>query len=148
MGQSCGANDDTICRKRTPNLPIHESIIQRSAQKQRRWTIVNTLLCRRGRLLKLFFAQLFLSISSVFYGAVSEMCEECNTCKDRTGRLVVAGQSNPLFVASVMKTHTPLTGDPAQEKDLLQRYQERIGKALTTKLCDKVLYLCRILDNS
>ena len=42
------------------------------------------------------------------YGAVSELCEECDTCHDRTGRPVVAGQSNPLFVPSVMKTHIHL----------------------------------------
>ena len=48
------------------------------------------------------------------------MCEECNTSHDRTGRLVVAGQSNPLFVPNVMKIHIPLTDDPAQEEDLLQ----------------------------
>ena len=53
------------------------------------------------------------------------MCEEYNTCHDRTGRLVVRGQSNPLFVPSVMKTSTPLTDDPAQE-DLLQKYKERM----------------------
>ena len=29
---------------------------------------------------------------------VAEMCEECDSCHDRTGRLVVEGQSNPLFV--------------------------------------------------
>ena len=40
------------------------------------------------------------------YGAVSDMCEECDTCHDRTGRPVVEGQSNPLFVLSVIKTHT------------------------------------------
>ena len=63
------------------------------------------------------------------YGAVSEKCEECDTCHDRTGRPVVEGQSNPLFVPSVMKTHVPLTDDSAQhEEDLLQRYQERIEK--------------------
>ena len=62
------------------------------------------------------------------YGAVSDMCEECDTCHDRTGRPVVAGQSNPLFVPSVMKTHIPLIDDPAQEEDLLLRYQERIEK--------------------
>ena len=28
------------------------------------------------------------------YGAVSDLCEECKTCHVRTGRLVVAGQSN------------------------------------------------------
>ena len=56
------------------------------------------------------------------YGAVSDMCEECDTCHARTG------QSNPLFVPSVMKTHIPLTDDPAQQEDLLQRYRERIEK--------------------
>ena len=39
------------------------------------------------------------------------------------------GQSNPLFVPSVMKTHILLTDDPAQqEEELLRRYQERIEK--------------------
>ena len=73
------------------------------------------------------------------YGAVSDMCEECDTCHDRTGRPVVAGQSNPLFVPSVMKTHIPLTDDPAQEEDLLQRYQERIEKLSQQ---DRVIKFC------
>ena len=51
----------------------------------------------------------FRTINSVIqlsiYGAVSDLCEECNTCHDRTGRPVVARQSNPLFVPNVMKTH-------------------------------------------
>ena len=42
------------------------------------------------------------------YGAVSDLCEECNTCHDGTGRPVVAVQSEPLFVPSVLKTHTHL----------------------------------------
>ena len=41
----------------------------------------------------------------------------------------MAGQSNRLFVPSLMKTHIPLTDDPAQEEDQLQRYQERIEKS-------------------
>ena len=56
------------------------------------------------------------------------MCEECEFCHDRTGRPVVEGQSNPLFVPSVVNTHIPLTEDPAQEEDLLRRYRERIEK--------------------
>ena len=56
------------------------------------------------------------------------LCEECKTCHVRTGRPVVVGQSDRLFVPSVMKTHIPLTDDPAQEEDLLQRYQGRIEK--------------------
>ena len=47
-GQNFRAIDVDICRKQTPNLPIHESIVQRSAQKQRRWKIIHTLLCRWG----------------------------------------------------------------------------------------------------
>ena len=50
------------------------------------------------------------------------------TCHVRTGRPVLAGQSDPLFVPSVMKTHTLLTDDSAQEEDLLQRYQERVER--------------------
>ena len=32
------------------------------------------------------------------YRAVAEMCEECDSCHDTTGRPVVEGQSNPSFV--------------------------------------------------
>ena len=46
MGQNGGKDDDQIRRKQTPNLPIHESIVQRSTQEQRWWKIINTLLCR------------------------------------------------------------------------------------------------------
>ena len=65
------------------------------------------------------------------YGAVENVCEDYEfhhdgpgrgSCHDRTRRPVVEGQSKALFVPSVMKTHIPLTDDPAQpEKDLLQR---------------------------
>ena len=59
MGQNCRANDVDTCRKHTPSIPIHESIIQRSAPKAKvvencQYTIAPT----RERL-KLFFAQLF-----------------------------------------------------------------------------------------
>ena len=71
-----------------------------------------------------------LSVNQLsIYGAVADMCEECDSCHDRTGRLVVEGQSNPLFVPSVMKTHILLTDHPAQpQEDLLQKYKERIEK--------------------
>ena len=42
------------------------------------------------------------------YGAVSDLCDEYKSCHVRTGRLVLVGQSDPLFVpTSVMKTPTP-----------------------------------------
>ena len=62
------------------------------------------------------------------YGAVSDFCEECKSCPVGTGRLVLAGQSEPLFVSTVvMKTTTPSTDDLTQE-DPLQKYQERVDK--------------------
>ena len=50
-------------------------------------------------------------------------------CHVRTVRLVLAGQSDPLFVpvSSLMKILTPSTDDPVQE-DLLQKYQERVER--------------------
>ena len=55
------------------------------------------------------------------YGAVSDLFEECKTGHVRTGKPVLVGQSDPLFVptSSLMKAPTPSTEDPAQE-DLSQ----------------------------
>ena len=67
------------------------------------------------------------------------MCEEYESYHDGTVGPVVEGQSNPLFVPSVMKTHIPLTDDPAQGGDLLQRYQERNEKLSQQ---DRVIKIC------
>ena len=72
------------------------------------------------------------------YGEVADMCEELDSCHDRTGKPVVGGQSNPLFVPSVMKTNRSLTDDPAQEY-LLQIFQERIEKLSQQ---DRVIKIC------
>ena len=72
------------------------------------------------------------------YGAVTELCEDCKSCRVRTGKLVLVGQSDPLFVpTSVMNTSIPWTDDPAQE-DLLQEVSRTSGQAITTKSCDSV----------
>ena len=71
----------------------------------------------------------FRTINSVhqlsLYGAVAEMCEEYESCHDRTGRPVVEGQSSPSFVPSVIKTNILLNYDPAHKELLLRRYWER-----------------------
>ena len=43
------------------------------------------------------------------YGGVSDLCEEYKSCHVRTGRFVLVGQSDPLFVptSSLMKTPKP-----------------------------------------
>ena len=95
----------------------------------------------------------FRSIISVnqlsIYGAVSDLCEECKTCHVRTGRLVLAGQSDPLFVptSSLMKTPTHSTDDLAQE-DLLQKYQERVERLSqqnrVIKICTDAGFLTKV----
>ena len=70
------------------------------------------------------------------YGAVSDLREEYKACNVRTGRLVLAGQSDPLFLpTSVLKTPTLSTDDLAQE-DLLQKYEERVERQSQPKSCD------------
>ena len=58
------------------------------------------------------------------YGAVAEMCEEYESCHDRSRRLdIVMGQS---IVLSEIKAEVPLENDdPAYQNFLLQRYGER-----------------------
>ena len=72
--------------------------------------------------LKLFFA--FFSIQLSIYGAVSDLCDEYRICHVRAERLLLAGQSDPLFVPT---SPTPSTDDLAQE-DLFQKYQERVER--------------------
>ena len=48
------------------------------------------------------------------------MCEEYESCHDRTGGPVVRGQSSPSFVPNVIKTNKPLNDDPAHKDFLLQ----------------------------
>ena len=76
------------------------------------------------------FIHTIISVNQLsIYGAVSDLCDECKTCHVRTVRLVVVGQSDPLFVptSSLTNTPTPLTDDPAQE-DLFERYQEWVER--------------------
>ena len=72
------------------------------------------------------------------YGAVANMCEECESLHDRSGQPdVVMGQS---IVLSDIKTKVPLENDdPAYQNFLLQRYEERIRSLLQT---DRVSKFC------
>ena len=63
------------------------------------------------------------------YGAVSDLCEDYCSCRTRTGRPVVAEQSDPLFAPAdlLIMTPTPSIEIPAQE-NLLQKHKERMEK--------------------
>ena len=72
------------------------------------------------------------------YGAVANMCEECESLHDRSGQLdKVMGHS---IVLSEIKTEVPLENDvPEYQNFLLHRYEERIERLSQT---DKVSKFC------
>ena len=72
------------------------------------------------------------------YGAVANMCEECESLHDRSGQPdMVMGQS---IVLSEIKTEVPLENDdPAYQNLLLQRYEARIKSLSQT---DRVSKFC------
>ena len=101
-----------------------------------------------GKRLKFFRTIISVNQLSI-YGAVSDLCEEYKARHVRTERLVMAGQSDPLFVptSSLMKTPTFSTDVPAQE-DLLQKYQERVERLSqqnrVIKICTDAGYLTTV----
>ena len=86
------------------------------------------ILLRIIQQLRLFRIIVF-AIQLSLYGAVAEMCEEYESFPERTGRLVVMGQSSSSLVLSAIKTEVLLdSDDPANQNFLLQQYEERIEK--------------------
>ena len=57
--------------------------------------------CADGDTIETVFLHLFLLISSVFTEQVSDLCEVNKACHVRTGRLVLTGQSDPLFEPAI-----------------------------------------------
>ena len=91
MGQSRRINDEKIWRKRTPSFPFHE---ERSKAKEVENDQYTSALMRER--LKLF-AQLFLLISSVSTEQSQICVKGTNPAMLQRVRLVLVGQSDPLF---------------------------------------------------
>ena len=85
--------------------------------------------CADGGTIETVFRTIISVNQLSIYGAVSDLYDEYRICQARTGRRVLAEQSDPLFVPAslLMKAPTPWTEDLAQE-DLLQNYQERVER--------------------
>ena len=93
---------------------------------------------------KLFFAAITSVNQLSLYGAVAEMCEEYESCHDRTGGPVVRRQSSPSFGPNVINANVPLNNeDPTHKELLLQQYGERIEKLSQQ---DRLSKFCRIPD--
>ena len=84
--------------------------------------------CADGETSETFFRTIIFVNQLSIYGAVSDLCDEYRACQARTGRPVLAGQSDPLFepASLLMTTPTPSTEVPAQG-DLLQKYKKWKG---------------------
>ena len=76
-----------------------------------------------------FFRMIVSANQLRLYGAVQEICEDYESLHERTGRLVVMGQSSSSIGLSAIKTEVPLeSDDPAYKKIPLQQYEGRIEK--------------------
>ena len=85
--------------------------------------------CANGDTIETIF-RIIISFNELsIYGAVSDVCEEYSTCRTRTGRPVVAGQTDPLFEPAdvLITTPRPSVKISAQE-NLLQKYKERVER--------------------
>ena len=72
----------------------------------------------------------FVSVNQLsIYGAVSDVCKEYRTRQTRTGRPVLAGQSDPLFAPAnlLIMTPTPSIEIPAQV-NLVQKHKDRVER--------------------
>ena len=99
------------------NFPCYDTIVQRSTQKQRTRKMSIHFAADQETIETIFRIIVFANQLSL-YGAVANMCEECESVHDRSGQLdVVMGQS---IVLSEIKTEVSLeSDDPLSQQDKL-----------------------------
>ena len=85
--------------------------------------VVSIQFCADGDTIETVFRTIVSVNQLSIYGAVADLCEDYKACHVGTERLVLAGQSDPLFepVSLLTKTPTPSTDDPVQEGRLSQQ---------------------------
>ena len=148
MWQSRWIDDDQVQRKRTPSFPSHESIVPRNAQKQRRWKIINTLLCRWRYDWNCFshndFCKSAQYLRSSFRFVWWIQCLSSKNGETRAGRTIW-----PIVRASKIVDDNTYPFDWSScTRKFIAKVQGTSGKALTTRPIDKILYWCRIPENS
>ena len=89
--------------------------------KNRQYFVAPTL-----RRLKLLFARTLVSVNQLsLYEAASDLCEEYSSRQTRTGRIVVADQSDPPFAPAELLTATPSPSiEILVQEILLQKHKE------------------------
>ena len=90
------------------------------AKEVEHYQYTSALMVKRLKL----FLRTFISVNQLsIYGAVSDLCDEYSACQARTGRYVLAGQSDPFFEPAKLLITTPTLST-----DLLYKYRERVEK--------------------
>ena len=120
-----------------PIFPCNNSIVQ-GKLKSKGHGKLSTHFAADPETIETIFRILVFTNQLSLYGAVANMCEECESLHDRSGQPdVVMGQS---IVLSEIKAKVPLENDdPAYQNFLLQRYEERIKSLSQT---DRVSKFC------
>ena len=96
--------------------------------------------CADGDTIETVFRTVIYVNQLSIYGAVSDLCEEYRRCRTRTGRPVVAEQSDPLFAPADLLIMTPTPSiEILAQQDLLQKYKERVEKLPQP---DRVIKFC------
>ena len=98
--------------------------LSRGQLKSKRHGKLSIHYCADQETLETSFRIIVSANQLILYGAVANMCEECESLHERTGR-----QSSSSLVLSAIKTEVPLdSDDPAYENFLLQQFEERLEK--------------------
>ena len=91
--------------------------------------ILSIHFCANGDTIETVFRTIISVNQLSIYGAVSDLCDDYRTCQARTGRPVLAGQSDPLFEpASLLMTTLTHSTEVRAEEDLLQKYNKRVER--------------------
>ena len=150
MGQSRWIDDDQIQRKRTPSFPSHESI-SRGTLKSKGGGKSSMHFCADGDTIETVLRTIISVNQLSIYGAVSHVCDECGSPAMLEQWRPVFGRDNLTHCPCQHKCwskHLHLWLMILAQEDLLQKYQERMDKAVhNTDRVIKILYWCRISDD-
>ena len=118
LGQNCRKDVVGIRRKRMSNFPCHDSIVQRSTQKQRTWKTVDSLCCRSGN-------NLDYSSHNCFCKSAQSLRSSRGNVKNMNPFTIGQGDLGQSIVLSAIKTEVSLENDdPAYQNFVLQQYEE------------------------
>ena len=96
--------------------------------------------CADGDTIETVFRTIISGNQFSNYGAVSDLCDEYRTCQGRTGRRVLAEQSDPLFAPADLLITTPTPSTEIRAQESIAEAQRPSGKSSTTRSIDQDLY--------